>query len=582
MGKTSLLVMLRMMHLRELFPGGLRVRLLKLGEDSLDRIEEMTGRAETVLLLDSLDEDPLAWRQGLEERLGALLRATRNFRQVIITCRTQFFPKGGPLPVERPGRVEIAGFICPMLYLSPFSDEQVNEYLHKVYPLTTAQKFWNWLGWTSPQLPEHEQAEAILAKVRTVQYRPMVLSHIEKLIEHGEKVEGEYDLYNAIVTNWLLREEQKHEDLTCEDLRQACHTIALRMHGSEPRRTITMREIWELLPEMANSLDELKVSGRGLLNRTSSGDFRFAHFSIQEFMVVQGVLGRLPYQPPEEGFAITEMMHAFIRTAPSQQCRPEPYAVMWLANLKEANLQAADLRGASLLQVNLEGADLEWGILTGADLRGASLLQANLEGADLEEADLEGADLEGATLTRAMLKKASLIGADLRGADLIGGTLNEADLRGAYLINTKLRGADLTGANLRGADLTGADLEGANLEGADLEGANLAKTSLKMAILTGADLTRAILTGADLRVTELQGADLEGADLREANLNTADLTGAILTGANLEGADLKEVDLGGADLGGADLTGADLEGAGLEGAKHTNKTRWPKGFTPPT
>ena len=56
------------------------------------------------------------------------------------------------------------------------------------------------------------------------------------------------------------------------------------------------------------------------------------------------------------------------------------------ANLRDAYLWGADLRGANLRDANLWGADLE-----GADLRSADLEGANLEGADLRSADLEGA-----------------------------------------------------------------------------------------------------------------------------------------------------------------------------------------------
>ncbi|EDB5291244.1 pentapeptide repeat-containing protein, partial [Salmonella enterica subsp. enterica serovar Corvallis] len=92
------------------------------------------------------------------------------------------------------------------------------------------------------------------------------------------------------------------------------------------------------------------------------------------------------------------------------------------------------------------------------NLRGADLCDANLRGANLR-----GADLRGANLCDANLRGANLRGADLRGANLCGANLRGADLRGANLC-----GANLCDANLCGANLCGANLCDANLCGADL------------------------------------------------------------------------------------------------------------------
>ena len=102
--------------------------------------------------------------------------------------------------------------------------------------------------------------------------------------------------------------------------------------------------------------------------------------------------------------------------------------ILEIESLCNANLSNADLRGA-----NLRAADLSEANLSGANLRYADLSEANLSGADLSYADLRAADLSGANL-----RYTNLRGANLRAADLSG---------------ANLRGADLSGANLRGADL---------------------------------------------------------------------------------------------------------------------------------
>ena len=80
----------------------------------------------------------------------------------------------------------------------------------------------------------------------------------------------------------------------------------------------------------------------------------------------------------------------------------------WLKN--EEGGEKADLRDANLWGANLRGADL----------RGANLWGANLRGADLRDANLWGANLRGADLRDADLRGANLWGANLRGANLWG------------------------------------------------------------------------------------------------------------------------------------------------------------------
>ncbi|EGT9654852.1 pentapeptide repeat-containing protein [Salmonella enterica] len=93
------------------------------------------------------------------------------------------------------------------------------------------------------------------------------------------------------------------------------------------------------------------------------------------------------------------------------------------ANLCDANLCGADLRGANLCDANLRGADL----------RGANLCDANLCGANLCDANLCGANLCGANLCDANLCDTNLCDTNLRGADLYGADLRDANLCGADL-----------------------------------------------------------------------------------------------------------------------------------------------------
>ncbi len=64
-------------------------------------------------------------------------------------------------------------------------------------------------------------------------------------------------------------------------------------------------------------------------------------------------------------------------------------------NLRDADLQGADLRFADLWDADLQGADLRFADLWDADLQGADLRFADLQGADLRFADLRGCAWDG-------------------------------------------------------------------------------------------------------------------------------------------------------------------------------------------
>lgn len=114
------------------------------------------------------------------------------------------------------------------------------------------------------------------------------------------------------------------------------------------------------------------------------------------------------------------------------------------ANLRDSNLQGAHLKGALLIKVCMERANLGWAnldnaILAGAHLEGANLLEATMDGAYLREACLRKADLSHASLKEADLSEVSLEGANLAWTNLESAKgLNEIQLSQAILCRTIL------------------------------------------------------------------------------------------------------------------------------------------------
>lgn len=286
MGKTSLLIMLKLSQLLDFWPKSYECLLLKLGADTLERAGKHKNKTATVLLLDALDEDPTAFGR-MNERLQELIQNTLTFRHVVISCRTQFFPKPEQDAFDRDGRVTVANYTCPMVFVSFFDDRQVRQYLLKRFPNP-----WHH-GLSKRQDPKFLKAETMLAAMKSLRFRPLLLAHVEDLLQANHKAWDSYHVYQALIKTWLRREVSKMQQQALSNipdelqLWHACRLLAVYLQ-SQDKRALPESELKLLIQRlpMVQNLEHLDFGGRSLLNRTSGLEYRFAHYSIQEFFVV--------------------------------------------------------------------------------------------------------------------------------------------------------------------------------------------------------------------------------------------------------------------------------------------------------
>jgi uncharacterized protein YjbI with pentapeptide repeats len=538
MGKTSLLMMLKLSHLMAFWPKNYQCQLLKLGSTTLSDVRKIENKTQTILLLDSLDEDNQCKEGGTHARLSKILEATNGFYRVIITCRTQFFPETIGSAFNTMGKISFNNFDCPLVYLSLFSNEQVDSYLEKRYPKSLKFIFNQFND------PKRADAKKAVQSINSLQFRPFLLSHIETLLESHRQGASEYELYKGLVETWLNREviklrKELHKDVNKEDLLKACvwlaetmqrqgkHTVALKHIQQLCRRESRIVLLKDSADRVIEGIDHMDIGTSSLLNRNSYGEFRFSHLSIREFLIVYGVELKILTEKSNP-FTKTDNMLTFIKTVNQSQIglffnnkngylltgfKLDDCHQLSKLNLRYSSLEHSNLEKASLCKVNLERANLQGANLEGANLEGANLEGANLEGANLEGANLEGANLQGACLNAATLDNANFNMANLIEAQLTFSTKVKAKRYITSLKKATFNDADLSKANLKGANLTNASLPRANLSGS-----LLSETNLNMACLTKANLA---------------GADLTNANLLEAYLIDADMTGTILTGSNI-------------------------------------------------
>ncbi len=280
MGKTSLLAMLKLIRLTSFWPRQYECELFKLGEKTLDDVENIDEKRKTILLLDALDEDKTASGR-VEQRILEILDATRGFHKIIITCRTQFFPA-----LESPGKIEVGGYKCYAKYLSFFDNKKVEEYLIKRF-------FRRILFFKIKDKRKIDTAKKIIDKMGALRCRPMLLAHIREFMENEARLTGgmeEYDVYDTLLDNWLAREEIKTKKPKTE-LLTACMLLAVEMQRRQVRE-IPGPDLMKVVSS-CQGIENVKfidVKGRSLLNKNSQGDFRFSHYSIQEFLVAKYIL----------------------------------------------------------------------------------------------------------------------------------------------------------------------------------------------------------------------------------------------------------------------------------------------------
>lgn len=272
-------------HAQKKFPD-LNFCLVSLSSGNADQIiGSVVNKAETVLIADAFDEDTKGFENG-RQRLADLLNIAADFKAVIVTCRSQYFlsddaiPRETPLPVLIPRQIgQSPTFSLVRSYISPFSEKEIEQYLKKHFPA--------WQFWKSGA---RRQAKDLVASVPDLAHRPMLLERLPELAKAPTKSTELYELYDLLVEGWLIR-ESRWVDLG--SLRKISLELALTMYRQFESRKgrITRDEVVQTAEGLLGKSPNWKhLTSRSLLNRDSRGNFKFAHKSILEFLVVKSAI----------------------------------------------------------------------------------------------------------------------------------------------------------------------------------------------------------------------------------------------------------------------------------------------------
>lgn len=159
-------------------------------------------RKTTLLILDALDESSQA-AKNFASYIDKLEKAIKDFRIVVITCRTQFFKtEEEELKESKLRNYGInKGFrTYNRQYISPLADKDIVDYIDKKYPFKLLRPS------TYKNREKREKAKLIIRSSGNIMVRPLMLSYIDSLLGDSNDIVTTNDMYQHLISSWIGRE----------------------------------------------------------------------------------------------------------------------------------------------------------------------------------------------------------------------------------------------------------------------------------------------------------------------------------------------------------------------------------------
>lgn len=268
------------------------ISLLSLSDENvLEKISLIKGPKEHILILDALDEN----RQALNDFskfISSLESVIKDFRVVIVTCRTQFFKTEEQELKESKLRNygSNKGFRSyNRQYISPLTDDEIFLYLNKKYSLKSVRPKRVFVNYK-----KRKKAKRLIRSCGNIMVRPLMLSYIDDLLDSQTDITTMNEMYHLLIGKWIQREAQLVElserskvDGAIWNLSQQ---LAIDFYQNREVRNgyyISMDDFSKFKKD--NGFDQINYSfdSRSLINRNSQGEIKFAHRSFLEFFLAK-------------------------------------------------------------------------------------------------------------------------------------------------------------------------------------------------------------------------------------------------------------------------------------------------------
>jgi formylglycine-generating enzyme required for sulfatase activity len=387
MGKTSLLTILKLMHLTSLWPWQTDCVFKKLGEETISELKDLPNPQKIILLLDGLNEDSLAYGR-VKNRLMDILHASKYFYRVIITCRTQFFPDMDKELLNRVNMFSIGEFTCHIKYLSFFSDEKLTLYLNKRFPKNFG---------ILRQSVIIQQGQKAIGKLGSLRCRPVLMRYIDDLMRLPlvDCENNEYCIYDALVQKWIKNEwSLKNKQISENDILELYSILATRLQ-TQKKHSISKMDLDQLLDNISTVKDIQDITSKdlSLLNRDSESCYSFDHYSVQEFLVAKLLLHGQQVYSPKVPVPLTDLIFRMIGLSDQSPKFP--------LDISALNFRGMDLKRLNFSGMNFSGIDLENCIFEDTVFHRAQFIKAKLKGSRIDVNAIDAADFKDADLTGA-------------------------------------------------------------------------------------------------------------------------------------------------------------------------------------
>ena len=308
MGKTTMAVNLVTSYIKKYRKSTIPFNIKLIGlarNDFSSLIKDINEPSKTILVLDALDENVDA-SVDLTDFMSKLDDLITPFRFVILTSRTQFFSSED----EEPSRTNILNmgrdkgcYTYYKFYISPFSQEDVQEFLHNKYNNRKQRK----------------KAKKIVEQCSSLATRPLLLSHLDDLLNSNRSYNTLSSIYKTLIDVWIQREVRFNQGGDDPKLQQRLYDFSLdfavELFNNRDQST-NMRMSRDKYLEFINRMEynDYNFSGRSLINRDASGTMKFSHKTFYEYFLAKAKFQNPYLEIPTKGYELAwdfyrEMVH---------------------------------------------------------------------------------------------------------------------------------------------------------------------------------------------------------------------------------------------------------------------------------